>query len=137
MGVAPIPLVGISTQILPYVAILAGQIARYMGISPVGKYDRDFLRHLQRQDERQKITQEMEIPIHTLQDGEGNRQTIRDYEDSVCFACPCCVLWQVALQDMRDAIVAHSTMGHNRANREESCNVCQMAGGAYDAKKEG
>jgi len=95
---------------------------------------------LRAQDDRMKITQELNIPVHVIQGEDGSRQIVRDIEDQVCDPakgenCKCCVLWRVALQAMRDDVVAHDRGGHTRANRDMACNVCQMAGGAFDNPK--
>ena len=94
-------------------------------------------KNLRAQDDRMKITQELRKPVLVIQADDGSREIIDPNRDLVCDPakgenCKCCVLWRVALQAMRDDVVAHDRAGHTRANREMKCNVCQMAGGAFD-----
>lgn len=101
----------------------------------MGKYGKDFMERARSHDDRMKITQEISTPVHVIQGVDGSRKVVRDHEDQVCLQCPCCILWAVALQAMHDDILAHDRAGHTRAHRDMGCNVCQMAGGAFDNSK--
>lgn len=93
-------------------------------------------RKLYRLEEKNKRVIEVDTPVHVIPTENGGHEIVKDFEDSACLRCKCCVVWTAALQAMRDDIVGHSENNHSRSNRDPHCNVCLVAGGGIDNIKE-